>query len=377
MSINVAHSFEHHFSEVQDPRTRPVDYPLFDILFLSVCATIAGADGPSDIEEFGFDQLPWLRRFIPLENGVPSHDTISRVLALIKPKEFQQAFLSWIGSFKLLDDNDAQLRLIPIDGKTLRGSGADDHPPLHLVSAWASQDGLSLGQVAVDKKSNEITAIPELLKMLELRGALVTIDAMGCQKDIAKSIIQDGGEYVLAVKNNQPKLYAALESFFDEALEKDFEEDGCRRHETNEMSRGREENRQYVVAPVPSKMATLKSQWPGLHSIGRALSMVERDCKVTAEVRYYILSTEPKVKQFANAVRSHWSIENSLHWVLDVVFHEDASQIEVGHGPANFGFLRRFVISLLKRDTSEGSLRRKRKRAAWNTGFLENVLRNL
>jgi len=285
--------------------------------------------------------------------------------------------LNWIGSFNLSDDGENGLRLIPIDGKTLRGSGTKEHSPLHLVSAWACQDGLLLGQVAVNNKSNEITAIPELLRMIELRGAVVTIDAMGCQKEIAKDIVQDGGEYVLAVKNNQPKLHDALEAFFDEALENDFEQDGCRRHETSEVSRGREETRQFVVAPIPESMTAFKKHWRGLRSVGRALSMVECDGKVTAEVRYYILSTEPKVKQFANAVRKHWSIENGLHWVLDVVFNEDASQIEVGHGPENFGFLRRFVISLLKRDTSEGSLRRKRKRAAWDIDFLESVLKNL
>ena len=375
MATNLAGAFNDHFSSIQDPRTRPVDYPLHDILFLAVCATIAGADGPTDIEEFGHAHLPWLRRFIPLTHGIPSHDTISRIFLLIKPQAFQRAFLGWIETFRVAEDQASEFRFVPIDGKTLRGSGTQEFRPLHSVSAWASQQGVTLGQKVVDKKSNEIKAIPDLLKMLELRGALVTIDAMGCQKEIAKNIVQDGGEYVLAVKENQPNFHAALEEFFDEAMEHDFEENGCRVHETNEVSRGRQETRQFVTAPLPEKMTKFKKQWCGLCSIGRAMSLVERDGKETIEVRYYILSIPPKVKVFAGAVRGHWSIENSLHWVLDVVFHEDASQIRMGHGPENFGFLRRFVISLLKQDTSEGSLRRKRKRAAWDTDFLQKVLK--
>lgn len=374
MATDLAGSFTDHFSSIQDPRIRPVEHPLHDILFLAVCATIAGADGPTDIEEFGHAHLDWLRRFIPLTNGIPSHDTISRLFMLIKPQAFQRAFLSWIETFHIKEDQAGEFRFVPIDGKTLRGSGTQEHRPLHSVSAWASANGVSLGQVAVDKKSNEIKAIPELLRMLELRGTLVTIDAMGCQKEIAKDIVQDGGDYVLAVKQNQPTLHAALETFFDDAVENDFEEGGCRVHETEEVSRGRQETRQFVVAPLPEKMTEFKKEWRGLCSIGRAMSMVECDGKVTVEVRYYILSTSPKVKAFATAVRGHWSIENSLHWVLDVVFNEDASQIRMGHGPENFGFLRRFVISLLKQDTSEGSLRRKRKRAAWDTDFLQKVL---
>jgi predicted transposase YbfD/YdcC len=375
MATDLACSFTEHFSSIQDPRTRPVEHLLHDILFLSVCATIAGADGPSDIEEFGVTHLEWLRRYVPMENGVPSHDTIGRIFALIKPKEFQEAFLSWIDTFTLDEAQPGESRLVPIDGKTLRGSGTNELSPLHAVSAWASAIGVTLGQVAVDKKSNEIKAIPELLRMLELRGAIVTIDAMGCQKEIAKDIVQDGGDYILAVKENQPKLHAALESFFDDAVENDFETGGCRVHETQEKSRGREETRQFVTAPLPEEMTEFKKEWRGLDSIGRAMTMVERDGEMTADVRYYILSIPPKVKTFAAAVRGHWSIENSLHWVLDVTFKEDASQIRIGYGPENFGFLRRFVISLLRQDTSEGSLRRKRKRAGWDTNFLEKVLK--
>jgi predicted transposase YbfD/YdcC len=350
-----------------------------DILFLAVCATIAGADGPSDIADFGRQQIQWLRKFIVLANGIPSHDTIGRVFSLIKPLQFQQAFLSWIATLMPDDGDGDALRLVPIDGKTLRGSlhRNEELKPLHLVSAWATNCGLSLGQLAVDDKSNEIKAIPKLLEMLELAGAIVTIDAMGCQKDIAEKIVDKGADFLLAVKDNQPNLREAIETSFVKIDNQDIENTGSRHYATQEKSRGRNEERDYVIAPIPPEMSALKSEWKGLRTIGRVIARVERDGKQSEEVRYFISSLAPKVKQFAEAVRGHWGIENSLHWVLDVVFGEDASAIHIGHAPENFGFLRRFVISLLKRDTSEGSLRRKRKRAAWSTSFLEKVLRNL
>ena len=214
--------FRPHFAHVEDPRfDRTKDHSLMDILFIAVAATIAGADGPTDIAEFAKQQLAWCRKFVPLKNGVPSHDTIGRVLSLIKPDQFQTAFLDWIASFAGQHEEDGtsgenhQPRFVPIDGKTLRGSGGAKHraDPLHVVSAWATKQGLTLGQVAVDSKSNEITAIPKLLKMLELSGAIISIDAMGCQKEIARQIIRDGGDYVLAVKDNQPKLCEAIENF--------------------------------------------------------------------------------------------------------------------------------------------------------------------
>jgi predicted transposase YbfD/YdcC len=375
MACTLTRSFQNHFTVVDDPRIdRSKRHLLIDILFLAVCATIAGADGPSDIADFGRQQIQWLRKFIALPNGIPSHDTIGRVFSLIKPEQFQQAFLSWIKTL-MPDDGDA-LRLVPIDGKTLRGSlhRNDELKPLHLVSAWATKSGLSLGQVAVDDKSNEITAIPKLLEMLELAGSIVTIDAMGCQKKIAKKIICKGAQYVLAAKDNQPMLLKAIETSFVKIDNPANTNTGSRHYATQEKSHGRNEQRDYVIAPIPKEMFALKAEWKGIRTIGRVIAKVERDGKQSEEVRYFISSLPPKVKQFADAVRGHWGIENSLHWVLDVVFGEDASAIHVGHAPENFGFLRRFVISLLKRDTSEGSLRRKRKRAAWSTSFLEKVL---
>jgi len=365
------------FSEVEDPRIeRSKRHELVDILFICVAATIAGCDGPTEIVDFARQKISWFRKFIRLKNGAPSHDTVSRVLSLIKPDQFQKAFLDWISSLADGRDDEGRPRFVPIDGKTLRGSrGAKHRPePLHLVSAWATEQGMTLGQVAVDSKSNEITAIPKLLEMLELSGAIVSIDAMGCQKEIAKKIIHDGGDYVLAVKDNQPSLCAALESFFLERHEQDdFSQYGCRRHQTTERSRGRLEERFYTIAPVPQSMKSFCRAWKNLKSIGQVISTTEHGDQHAGAVRYYISSREPKVKEFASSLRKHWSIE-SMHWILDVVFSEDASRIRNGDGTENFGFLRKFVISLLKRDTSQGSLKGKRKRAGWNAKFLEKLL---
>jgi len=286
--------------------------------------------------------------------------------------------MDWITSFANDDDDDDNdgPRFVPIDGKTARGSHSAMHrdKPLHLVSAWASQPGMTLGQVAVDEKSNEITAIPKLLEMLELKGAIISIDAMGCQKEIAKQIVTGGGDYMLAAKDNHPTLSEAIRLFFLERYEHDdFRDLGCRQLTTNERSRGRQETRHYTIAPLPESMKGFRRDWKGLTSIGQVATVTECNGKVTSDVRYYISSREPKVNEFAKSTRGHWSIE-SMHWILDVVFNEDASRIRNGDGTENFGFLRKFVLSLLKRDTSRGSLKGKRKRAAWSTDFLEKLL---
>jgi predicted transposase YbfD/YdcC len=375
MNSTLSLDFTCHFSNVHDPRIdRGKEHQLIDILFISVAGTIAGCDGPSDIAEFARTQLAWCRRFVPLKNGAPAHDTIGRVLSLIRPLEFQNAFMDWIASFASEDDGEP--RFIPIDGKTLRGSHGAKHrdQPLHLVSAWATKQGMTLGQVAVDTKSNEITAIPKLLEMLELKGAIISIDAMGCQKEIARKITNGGGDYVLAAKDNHPKLCEALRAFFLERHEQDdFRDVGCRQLTTQERSRGRQETRHYLIAPLPESMKGFRRDWKGLKSIGQVITITECNGKETSDVRFYISSREPKVKEFAKSTRGHWSIE-SMHWILDVVFDEDASRIRNGDGTENFGFLRKFVLSLLKRDTSRGSLKGKRKRAAWSTEFLEKLL---
>lgn len=375
--------FEEHFEQVDDPRIagRTI-HSLHSILFISVAATVAGADGPEDMAMFAEHKQDWLEQFIDLSNGVPSHDTIGRVLGLIKPKQFQDAFLAWIGSLSSLHDADGKPIFVPIDGKTMRGSytNADKSDMLHIVSAWASQQGITLGQVAVDSKSNEITAIPQLLEMLELKGTIVSIDrapsrrlGRGCQRKIATKIINGGGDYVLQVKGNQPSLQAAIEASFAEATASD-RSSKARRHTTKEKSRGRRETRIYTIMPLPESMVSFGKQWSKLTSIGRVDRHIERDGKATCETNYYICSIDAKVGLFSESARSHWSIENSLHWVMDVVFGEDSSRIHTGHAAENMSFLRRFVTTLLKRDTSKSSLKQKRKEAAWDTRFLEKLL---
>jgi predicted transposase YbfD/YdcC len=369
--------FVDHFSSVEEPRLdRTKRHELLDVLFICVAGTIAGCDGPTDIASFTKTQLSWCRKFVALKNGAPSHDTIGRVVSLLKPDQFQKAFLAWVAALASGDEADGP-NFVPIDGKTLRGSGGASHRenPLHVVSAWATKQGMTLGQVAVDSKSNEITAIPKLLEMLELKGAIISIDAMGCQKKIAKQIVKGKGDYVLALKDNHPKLSEAVAQFFlDRHANDDFREFGCRQHQTVEKARGQIETRFYMIAPIPDSMHPFVRSWSGLKSLGQAITTTTaKDGTETSDVRYFINSIDPKVKLFAGSVRSHWSIE-SMHWILDVVFKEDNSRLRNGETTQNFGFLRKFVISLLKRDTSKGSLVGKRKKAAWSTEFLETLL---
>jgi predicted transposase YbfD/YdcC len=362
------------FSEIEDPRIeRTKQHLLVDVLCLAVLAVIGGAEGWEEIEEFGRQKQAWLKKFLRLPGGVPSHDTISRVFRQLKPAEFQQGFGRWIESLSA----DLGLRQVAIDGKTLRRShdrGAMKSA-LHAVCAWSVENHLLLGQQATDEKSNEITAIPQLLEMLELKGAIVTIDAMGCQKEIAAQIVKGDGDYVLAVKGNQPKLHAALQEHFGRLHETDFADQACRRRTTREQAHGRREDRYYYQSPAAAALGELADEWAGAASVGQVVAITQRDGKETSEVRYYISSLTPGVKRFAQAVRGHWGIENSLHWVLDVTFDEDRSRIRKDHGPDNFALLRRFAISLIKQDTTPGSVRRKRKRAAWNNEALEDIVR--
>jgi predicted transposase YbfD/YdcC len=376
---NLAQPLLECFSEIVDPRDPPwVLHDLADILSLAVLAVIAGAEGWEDIEEFGKQKQAWLKRFLLLPNGVPSHDTISRVFRQIKPQAFQEGFTRWIESLH----EELGLKLVAIDGKTLRRSfdrtGRNRQTmksALHAVCAWSVENHVVLGQQACDQKSNEITAIPELLKLLELRGAIVTIDAIGCQKEIAKQIAEAGGDYVLTVKDNQPKLLAAIQEHFDELHETDFVDSDCRRRTTKEKGHGRVELRYYYQAPLPEALRPFVKDWQGLTTIGQVISITERDGKECSEVRYYLSSLRLGVKRFAQAVRGHWGIENSLHWVLDVTFNEDQSRIRKDHGPDNFALLRRFALTLIKQDTSPGSIRKKRKRAAWNHDALAKIAR--
>jgi predicted transposase YbfD/YdcC len=370
-------SFEDCFQVVDDPRVVPrCTHSLHAILFVAVASTIAGADGPEDMAKFAKRKASWLKQFVDLEDGVPSHDTIGRVLGAIQPKQFQDAFLGWISSLSSLRDPEGNPIFMPIDGKTMRGSyqNADKSDMLHIVSAWASEQGITLGQVAVDSKSNEITAIPQLLEMLELHGSIVSIDAMGCQRDIAAKVVTGGGDYVLQVKGNQPSLQEAIEESFRKVDDLEKTNNKTRQRTTKERSRGRQETRHYTIRPLPKSMSAFGKKWSGLKSIGRVVREVQREGKQTSETSYYITSLEAKVGVFGESVRNHWGIENSLHWVMDVVFGEDRSRIRQGHAAENMSFLRRFVTTLLKQDTSKSSLKQKRKEAAWDTEFLEILL---
>lgn len=362
------------FSEVDDPRVnRGNNHPLLDILCLAVLAVIAGAEGWEDIEDFGKQKQAWLKKYLRLPHGIPSHDTISRVFRRLKPEAFQDCFTRWVRSLH----ESLGFEQVAIDGKTLRRSHdrKSMKSALHSVCAWSVENHLVLAQQATDQKSNEITAIPELLELLELSGAIVTIDAMGCQREIAAKIISGGGDYALAVKGNQPTLHAALQSHFEQLHENQFVGEASRQHTTREQGHGRQEQRFYCHSKLSPELQTLVPDWAGLTTVGQTISITQRDGKEVADVRYFICSFKLGVKKFARVVRGHWGIENSLHWVLDVTFDEDRSRIRKDHGAENFAHLRRFAISLIKQDTSPGSIRKKRKRAAWNNEALAKIVK--
>src|SRR5262249_14006149 len=309
---------------------------------LTLCAVASGAEGWTDVEVYGIEKQDWLETYLELPNVIPSHDTIGRVFGAMQPATFQECFLSWMHAVVGASDG----KLIAIDGKTLRHSfdTANGKSALHLVSAWASANHLLLGQQAVTDKSNEITAIPALLKLLDLQGALVTIDAIGCQKRITEEIVAGGADYVLAVKDNQPTLHDDVRRVFLEALENDFKGLTHRYHHTKEQAHGRTEERHYHVIEVPEALARKHAEFAGLRTLGMVFSQRQvGDGPEGVQTRFYISSMGLKVRAFAAAVRGHWSIENNLHWVLDVVFQEDASRLRKDHGPENLGLFRRIA----------------------------------
>lgn len=363
-------------SVIDDPRIeRTRVHELRDILVLSVLAVMCGAEGWEDIEAFGRSRRGWLKQFLKLKHGIPSHDTISRVFRMLKPDVFQAAFREWLIEMDLNGGAD----VIAIDGKSLRRSHdrSTFKKMLHSVSAWSVANNVMLGQQAVDEKSNEITAIPELLKNLLLKGAIVTIDAMGCQKEIAQQIHAAEGDYVLALKDNQPLLSEAVQKYFADAHDTQSIAAEARSHSTFDRGHGRLETRHYYHAPIPKRIQHLFADWPSAKTIGQAINIVVRDGKESCDVRYFISSLQLGVKKFARAVRGHWAIENKLHWTLDVTFNEDQSRIRKDHGAENFALLRRFVLSIIKLDTSKRSMRQKRKMAGWSEDYLLSLLKNV
>jgi predicted transposase YbfD/YdcC len=360
------------FEELADPRIeRTRRHELFELLVVALCGTIAGSDSWADVERFGNDRLDWLRTFLRLDNGIPSHDTFGRVFALLDPAKLAACIGQW------LDDVRHELgKHIAIDGKTLRGSfdKAAGKNPLHLVSAWACEARLTLGQIATDSKSNEITAVPLLLALLNLKGATVTIDAMGCQKDIAQKIVQGKGDYVLALKDNHPKLVQAVADEFAATLVADVPACELRRHVTTETNRGRRERREYFTLPASGTLPGF-ADWAKLATIVMVIRTTLSGERETSEVSYFLSSLPAKVKQLAKLIRQHWSIESQLHWVLDVTFTEDASRIRKLHAPQTTAMLRRLAVSILSADTAiKDNIRGKRYRACLSTDTLERIL---
>jgi predicted transposase YbfD/YdcC len=369
---SVSARIQDHFAELTDPRRRKVTYPLINIVTIALCAVLSGCDDFVMIALWGQRKRKWLSKFLDLSEGIPSHDRFNAIFAAIKPAEFEKCLLRWITALHEITDG----QVVAIDGKTLRRSfdAASSKAAIHMVSAWATANRVTLGQVIVDEKSNEITAIPKLLEVLEVSGCLVTIDAMGCQTEIAEKIIDAGADYVLAVKGNQPTLHDGIVDFFIEHLEDDFADVKVSRHETHEKTHGRDTTREYFTCPVPEDLPD-GSRWKNLAAIGMTTNVTVRNGKETCETRFYILSQKLTGKRFAQAVRSHWSIENQLHWQLDVTFGEDQSRIRKGHADSNFSILRRTALSLLKNNHgAKVGVKNKRILAATSEEYLEEVL---
>lgn len=371
--VNVE-SIGSYFESLSDPRhTRNRKHLLVDVVVIAVCGMVCGCDGPTAIHRWAAQRLDWLRSFLPLANGIPSRDCLRRLLMALQPQAFQKCFQNWIA--QAVHNGDGPARLVAIDGKTCRRThdAAQGLGPLHLVSAWASEQGIALGQVATGQKSNEITAIPQLLEQIELKNTLITIDALGCQKEIARQIVKGGGDFVIAVKDNQPKLRDAIETYFLTHLEQDFEELRYRHHETSDGGHGRTDERAYYLTKVPPDFV-MKKEWPWVKAIGYAVRVsMDTSGRETSEIRYFMLSRYLSGKRFSEAVRGHWGIE-SLHWILDVNFREDDSRTRERTLGNNLSWLRRFAVTLLKRHPVKDSLRGKMIRCMLNTDFLTEVL---
>lgn len=369
-------SIGEHFNDLEDPRMeRSKHHQLLDIIAIAICGVICGADSWVDLELFGRSKEEWLKRFLSLPNGIPSHDTFGRVFALLDPAKFAQCFTSWVKAVSQL----TQGQVIAIDGKALRRSHdrANGKSAIHMVSAWASANHLVLGQLKVDDKSNEITAIPELLEVLELSGCIVTIDAMGCQKDIARQIVEQGADYVLALKENQGQLYREVTDTFKSGLGSAFEGLQHDFYQTVGKGHGRIETRQCWVVSEPEVLEYLneKGAWAGLSSVAMVRSKRVVGDEESVESRYYLSSLQGEARQLLEATRTHWEIENCVHWVLDIAFNEDDSRVRQGHAPQNLAVVRHLALNLLKMEqTSKGGVKARRKRAGWDEDYLLKVL---
>jgi predicted transposase YbfD/YdcC len=362
-----------HFAEMSDPRWHNRRHLLLDMITIAICAVVCGADDWVAVEEYGKAKYDWFKGFLPLPHGIPGHDTFRRVFAALDAKQFQSCFVQWIKTVYQV----TQGQIIPIDGKKLRRSHdrTIGKEAIYMVSAWASANRLVLGQVKVDDKSNEITAVPELLDMLDISGCTVTTDALNCQKKTVEKIVNGHADYVLTVKENQGNLYGAVEELFEYAEETAFED--CDYHKTVEKGHGRIEIRECWTTSAPDYLAYLPDlhKWKSLHTIVRVKSERRLGKKKTIEIRYYISSLDSDAERTLSVVRTHWEIENKVHWVLDIAFREDDSRLRKGNGAQNFAVLRHLALNLLKQEqTARCGTKAKRLRAGWDESYLLKVL---
>ena len=377
MAENPIGNIEASFSGLKDPRIeRNKLHKLLDIIVIAICGVICGADNWVDIEMFGEKKINWLRQFLELPNGIPSHDTFGRVFGRLDAKQFQQCFFEWVKAVQEVTKG----QVIALDGKQLRGSlnGYLGKGAIYMVNAWASANHMALGQRKVDEKSNEITAIPELLDMLEIAGCTITIDAMGCQTAIARQIVAKQADYVLAVKENQGHLYEDVSYLFDLYLKEDnpleFIDDS---HQTVGKDHGRLETRRCYTLAADRYQASVRnlSEWEHIRSLVLVISERQIGAKTTTQSRYFISSAPPVASKMLEAVRSHWGVENSLHWVLDVVFDEDHSRVRKENAPQNLAVIRQLALNMLKKEkTAKGGIQAKRLQAAWDENYLLKVL---
>lgn len=373
-------NFNYHFANITDHRqAHKIDHLLSEILFISVLAVIAGADDFEEIARYARSKKIWLSTFLKLPGGIPSHDTFNRVLNLIDSTEFEKSFISWIDDYKDKLPVTGEKEIIPIDGKTICNSKDKNtnKKAIHMVSAMSTKYGLVLGQKKCEEKSNEITAIPELLKIINIIGAIVTIDAMGCQKDIAKAILSKGADYVLALKGNQGNLHKEVADFFDKVKQPEFKHYIFQQHTAVNKDHGRIETRECTTITNLDWLLEIQA-WEGIKSIVKIKATIIRDGRQTIEERYYITSLDGNAELLNNAVRKHWYIENKLHWVLDVLFKEDYCRLRKGNSAENMNIIRKIALNKMKTDQSEKcSMKVKRKKCSWDDNYAAKILWNM
>jgi predicted transposase YbfD/YdcC len=365
------------FKALPDPRcTTNRLHLLGDVIVIAVCGVLANADGPLAIAKWAQLNSVWLKEHLQLPNGIPSRDTIRRVLTLLDPMSFQKCFTAWLDSLSDVPEEQKTnyKRHVAIDGKAMRRSHDKKKGlgVLFIVGAWASEQGISLGQVATEEKSNEITAIPKLLDQIDVEDTIITIDAAGCQKNIAKQIIESQGDYVLALKLNHPTLYKQVEGLFNDHLADDFARIPVSQYEEQEKGHGRVEKRSYFQLTVPNDLFGRK-EWVGIKTIGAAIRVYEQDGKKKSDVRYYLSSLRRNGQLFARSVRNHWSIENTLHWSLDMTYREDESRIRERTCAQNMSWIRRITLSLIKQHPGKESYIMKRRMAGWNVDYMTQI----